>query len=388
MLGQVGNDVVHVPIVTSGVGGTGKTSFNFAWQPLIRFVKTGNGLQADYSVLEKYLDAYAKHCGPPKAISLYLWGYNSAKEFVGAYEGGGLAKGFEASESKTKFTPPRVLVWDPKTGATAEQVVPVVGEEGSEQFYKPLVDGVRALVVKRGWSERSIMLGLGGDFRPGRGTVDLFKQWTPYARWDYLSHFSGDPGPNKQGKLIATGGAEMGMREWPGGGVRMETWLASPLEFLDLPTDRWVHQPYSPPLIFRTLKSDAGAIGRLGLDFWQAGSGGPRSTSFFSHVETLTVPGQAGASPTVRFQMFRECVQDYEVKAAILKALPALTEEQRKPYRALLSELDTRKAWGNPFYLSQTELAYDWPGYVARLHEAAAEVTGAKSEARWQNPPR
>jgi hypothetical protein len=45
-------------------------------------------------------------------------------------------------------------------------------------------------------------------------------------------------------------------------------------------------------------------------------------------------------------------------------------------------------SWGAPWYLSQCELAYDWPGYVARLHQAAAELAGVKSEARWEAPPR
>jgi hypothetical protein len=33
------------------------------------------------------------------------------------------------------------------------------------------------------------------------------------------------------------------------------------------------------------------------------------------------------------------------------------------------------------------ELAYDWPTYLARLHAAAAELTGLNMDASWERPP-
>ncbi|MEI6176972.1 MAG: glycoside hydrolase domain-containing protein [Verrucomicrobiota bacterium] len=385
LLGQVGNDTVHVPVLVSGVGAAGgKSSFSFSWSPLIRWIKTDKGLTPDFTVLEKYLDTYSKYCAPPRGISLYIWGQSSSREVADAYENRRIP-----SRENVKFAPPRIVVWDPKTDTTTTQNAPFIGDEGSEAFWKPLFDGVHALVVKRGWSERAIMLGLGGDIRPGQKTVDLLKQWAPYARWDYLSHFSGDPGP-KDGKMIATGGAEIGMMEHPGGGMGLpafEQSVSTPRDFLLLPTDRWVHMETSPPLIFRTMKADVGCIGRLGLDFWNARRGGTISTSFFSHVNSLTVPGADGAMPTVRFQMFREDVQDMEVRTQIIRAYLRLPDTERAPYRAVLGELSQRYGLGSPFYLSQNELAYDWPGYVARLHQTAAQLAGVKVEAKWDVPP-
>ncbi|HUT35212.1 MAG TPA: glycoside hydrolase domain-containing protein [Planctomycetota bacterium] len=381
LLGQVGNDVVHVPILVSGVGGTGKSGTRFNWQPIIRWTKTPQGLKPDLTILEKYLDAYARHCAPPRAISLYIWGASSAKEHADAYENRRIP-----TRENVKYSPPLVVVLDPNTGTASEATVPAIGDEGSEQFWKPLLDGVRALVTRRGWPERVIMLALGGDIRPGQKTAELVKQWAPYARWDFLSHFSGDPAP-QDGKMVATGGMEVGMMEWPRGTASLrlpqfEERVAKPYDFLELPTDRWLHQEYSPPLVFRTMTANWGCIGRIGLDFWQARTSreAPRSTSFFSHVESLTVPGPDGPVPTVRFQMLREGVQDAEVKTAIVRAYLKLPEEERKPYQALLDELLVRMGWGSPFYLSQSELGYDWPGYVARLHLAAAELAGGKAQ--------
>ena len=394
LLAQVGNDVIPVPVITSQLGAAAKdakTKFKFGWAPMIRWMKRPQGLQPDLSILEKYLDAYTKHCAPPQAISLYIWGESSAKETAQGYENRRIP-----TRENTNYAPPRVQLWDPATGEVTEQQAPAIGDEGSEAFWKPMLDGVRALVVKRGWSERIIALGLGGDVRPGQKTVNLLKTWAPYARWNYLSHFSGDPGPNKEGKMIATGGAEMAMVECPDKGVvsrgagqldQFEKEMKNPRDFLLLPTDRWRHQENSPPLIFRTMESGPGCIGRLGLDFWKARQGGPRSTSFFSHVESLTMPGPDGALPTLRFQMLRENVQDWEIKRMMVAAYLKLPDEKRAPYRAVLNELARRVEFGSSFYLSQSELQYDWPAYVARLHETAADLLGTKSEARWAKPP-
>ena len=46
-----------------------------------------------------------------------------------------------------------------------------------------------------------------------------------------------------------------------------------------------------------------------------------------------------------------------------------------------------RMALASPFFLSQHELSYDWPSYVASLHLAAGELSGARSGAAWDKPP-
>jgi hypothetical protein len=264
-------------------------------------------------------------------------------------------------------------------------------EKGAEAFYKPLLEGMSQTVRKRGWSERIIMLGLGGDKRPSQRDGELMRQWAPYARWDLLSHFSGDP-DHKDSKLIATGGLEIGVKGWPWlkevGATSVQEWAAQvrqPLEFLQLPTDRWKWQEYSPPLVFRTVAIQNGHLGRIGLDFWLSGRDAPTNRSFFQNINALTVAGPDGATPTVRFQMLREGVQEWEARTAILKALADLTEERRQAHVALLDELPRRLAWGSA-YLSQHELSYDWPGYVARIYQAAAELAGERTDAAWDKP--
>jgi hypothetical protein len=79
--------------------------------------------------------------------------------------------------------------------------------------------------------------------------------------------------------------------------------------------------------------------------------------------------------------MVREGLQDFEARWVIAKKILSLPEAERQAYRALLNEIHTHiGVWGtiNPIYLlPHTALGYDWQGYVARVHAAAA-ADGAK----------
>jgi hypothetical protein len=287
-----------------------------------------------------------------------------------------------------------VLQWDPATGETNEIPAPRFEDRGAEQFWRPVFDGVRSIVRRRGWSERTILLGLGGDLRPSTATADRLRQWAPYARWNLLSHFSGDPAP-VDGRLTAGGNLEVGLKQWPwmicGRALPARGWeqeVEQPLDFMAMPTARWHHQEFSPPIMFRTLPLLWGSVSHLGLDFWMPGAdGGPGNTSFFVHVNALTAQGPDGAIPTVRFQMLREAVQDVHVRRAMVRAYLKLPEEQRQKYRDLLDEFTLRVAFG-AHIPSGGELSYDWPDYVARVYQTAGDLANQKTEASWDHPPK
>ena len=416
LMGQLGNDVVYVPVV--------QPSQLCHETGLIRWVKAGSGLgrgkaasaaqagyRPDFSAFEKYLDAYLKYCAPPLAISLVIWDERSATEVAHAYEGSA-----GVNLPRTPKTPFRVTLYDPKTGKMSGMEPPRItgklggepGEEprliagkGSEAFWKPMLDGVHKIVKKRGWSERVILLGIGGDIRPSQKMGEILRQWAPYARWNIFSHFSGDPGtifhktgPGvealKKGKLIAVGDLEVGLKEWPAqcaccaSVAHIEKWIQQPREFLELGNHRWHWAEWSPPMFYRTLGLLQLRFTRVGMDFWDRW---PRAGKVQGSVPVeVLAAGPEGAIPTVRFQLLRQSVQDVEAKLAILKALPNLPAEQQKACRAFLDDLRTRYGVGDG-YLSQQELSLDWPAYVAKMYELAAEISGAKTVARWEDPP-
>jgi hypothetical protein len=390
MAAQLGNDIMYVPVM---VGSHMKHQTG-----LIRWVKTAGGLRPDYSAFEQYLDLYLKYCAPPKGISLYVWSQTSAKEVANAYEGRAIVT--MASNPKATM---QVTQWDPTTRANQSITVPTFLDDGAQAFWKPMLDGVRQIVQKRGWSERVIMLGIASDTRPSQKTGELLREWAPYARWDIYSHFSADPavgggrgffykGPplpgSAPGKMIAIGNLEVGMKEVPDGGIlsaaAMERRLQEKIEFLHLSIHRLVYNDQTGPLVFRTLPCHAPSIARVGLDFWSGGGGGLIWGGFATRLATRRPDGPG---PTVRLALMRQGMQDYEARLTLLESLAKLPEQQQKPYRDLFDDLVRRERIGGQF-LSQTELGLDFSSYVSQVYRAAEELTGIKAQATWENPPR
>jgi hypothetical protein len=387
LAGQLGGDIMYVPVLIGQHMGHRSG--------LIRWVRTDKGLQPDFGLFEKYLDLYVKYCSPPKAMSLYVWSADSAKELANAYEGRAIM-----TMAKNPQAVARVTQWDPKTGATESAVAPTFLDEGAEAFWKPMLDGVQAIVKKRGWSERIIMLGLGSDFRPSQKTGELLRRWAPYARWDIYSHFSGDPGVgggpgffykgpppagSAPGKMVAIGDLEVGVKEHPWGSEK--GWIEK-LDFLDLPLQRGHFYDQSPPMSFRTWPLHSGRLARVGLEFW------PEAIRYQAPIWGvypiyLAGRGADGPVPTVRLRNIQQSLQEFEPRLTILEALAKLPPEEQKthPHRALLDDLHRRMAMGGS-RLSQTELNLNWPAYAARVYRAAEELSGVKTQACWENPPR
>jgi hypothetical protein len=388
MVGQLGGDVMFVPVI---IGTHMKSSSG-----LIRWVKTGKGLQPDFSLFEKYLDLYQKHCAPPRAISLYVWSPESAKEVADVYENRQIST--RSSNPKASVS---VTAWDPRTRVSSDVVAPTFLDEGAEAFWKPMFDGVHAIVKKRGWSERSIMLGCGGDTRASERTGELLRKWAPYARWDIYSHFSGDPGAayrgpplpgSAPGKFVAVGNLEVGMREAPSGGcysaAALEQFWLRKIDYLDLTMHRVTFYDRSGPMMFRTLPMHNGSLSRVGIDFWPVHGRAQYGVLIWgSYALALAGRGAEGPIPTVRMLMMRQGLQDFETRLTVVEALPKLPPEQQKTYRELLDELPRRVAVGNA-YLAQMELNLDWPDYVAQMHRAAEELSGIKTDAKWEEPPK
>jgi hypothetical protein len=391
LMGQLGNGVVQVPVILGNMSaviisqsqGVKATEF----QPLVRWVKTGDKLAPEFSLLEKYLDAYLKHCGPPKAISFYVWDARSTRKMTAAWWGLASTSYDAANQGKI---PLRVLQWDPVTDITTPIPAPEFEDAGAAAFWRPLLDGLRAVVTKRGWSDRIIMLGQGGDARPSAKSTELLREWAPYARWHFFSHFSIDPRP-KDGKWFSAEKTELGLGVSPFFHTylqrteALERQMAIPNEFIEQTTQRWTWSPDSPPITFRQLPL-LGDLGRIGLDFWLKVPESPQYSSYQGGIDTLTVPGPDGPEPTVRFQLLREGVQDMEIRRMIIRALLAKPEDQRKPYRELLDEHLRRELWTGGF-VGKFDLQYDWRTYAAQVQQTAAELAGQTTQASWDTPP-
>ena len=392
MQAQVGNDILHVPVILNGFGVTAKSWLGRGLAepgprrraPMIRWVRKDGGLVPDFTILERFLDRYLQFCAPPKALALYIWDSSSAAELALAYEGSRVPT--RAYAPKSRFL---IAAWDPATGTLTDTPAPQFTDSGAEAFWKPMLDGVHEIVVKRhGWPEDCIMLGQGGDMRAGSNTVQNLRRWAPYARWSVLSHFSGDPGPGKDGRLIATGDLEIGLKESPYRSIMslktLEDQIYRPPRFLDMCPQRWEHSDASPSLFFRTMPLISGTVTRLALDYWPGGPG--HGSGWFHNTSHISVFGPRGAIPTVRFQMFREGVQDLEMCRMIVQGLQGKPPGIREQYGRLLDAVGEqyRTFHQIPPCL---ELPADLVGRSARLMAAAAELAGHPSKDRWDAPP-
>jgi hypothetical protein len=400
--GSLGGKVAFAPVLVGGHMGHEAG--------LIRWVKNGAGMKPDFSLFERYLDLYVRHCGPPQAISLYVWSQDVAQEAAHAYEGSR-----SPSREYVPKRPLQVTLWDPKTGRTESIPAPNWLAPEAEAFWKPLLDGVREIVVKkRGWPEKTILLGIGSDTRPSVKTGEMFRGWAPYARWDIYSHFSGDPGAggightfykgpplagSAPGKFIAIVNLEVGLKEIYGYYLLksdgLEAFTKNGDEYLTATVQRVGPGTQGAPIVYRMQPMIDGRWTRLGIDFWPEPPSMQRSRYhpliWGATPLWLTWPGPQGPQPTVRLMMIREGLQDFEARLAIAAQLGRLPAERQKPYRELLDDLGRRTppfGEGPVALLPQTELSYDWQGYVAALHAAAAELAGVKVQANWDAPPK
>jgi len=329
-MGELGNNVLLV----------GALARNHLGQehPLIRFRKMPGGrYEPDLRLLAKYLDLYAAHAGPPRALIVLVWEHG-----VRGREMQYLRKGRDR------------LVWeisvvDGAGGVRIEGVHPA-DKPGGEKVWKPLMDGLRRLLGQRGWPAETIVLGYATDHRPDEETVAFYRKHAPQARWAIWTHGRGDRRP-RNGRLTL-GPMEIGHYMHPyctdlvyprDSGI-MGGW---DLDFMEYTNPRKYIYQYSPLSQWRNF---AGALtltggrrhrrqmhgacgfGHVGLDYWDLGGGrglllkwhGGVWGNLFRHgPRSIVAPGPDGPVGTVRLEMLREGMQECEARIAIEKALVA-----------------------------------------------------------------
>ena len=396
MMGQLGSDVVHVPVTLGTYRGV-KTG-------MIRWVKQGDGYRRDYRALETFLDLWTKHCGPPKALTIDMYDARNDPETIDCRD-----KVFGVRPRNDKAPPPKVTLLDPASGEMTELVAPWIGDPPGEAFWRPVFDEVRAIVRRRGWPDSVIMIGEPLDDRPTERFVKLIEQWAPYARWSFFSHFSGD--------ATSLGGAKTTEVAAQADG----RWIALPR--MEVGYGAMPHEPMSPAMTpqderrqemtaliggssrcaicqgagpdnYRTIVWWTGNSAHHGIDYWSLpGTGRLHASLGMLSADvpfSMTVPGPDGPLPTVRFQMYREAVQEAEAWLTIVGTCATRQDDQAKAYMALYRDALNLYARGGGVEnstLPLAKLSLGWPGAIARAYEAAGELTGAASNAKWDQPP-
>jgi len=360
LMGQVGNDVVYIPVVRYTHLGNNSG--------MIRWAGGADGdAKVELGVLERFLDLYEKHCGPPKVLCLDVW-----------------SRRIRRGES------PAISQLDTRTGKVEEMAAPPYGAEGSDIFWRPMMDGVRHAVRQRGWDERCVMIGVATDWWPRRQTVTFFKSIAPYARWAIFTHGRERNlrRSDRPGVVTVGPGMEIGYHESPFFLDDKMAWLPWERGFLKATSMRGYVTTAAHPLFYR-LATDLACtpetlgIARIGLDYWTEdgytliGAYERWNKLFRNSPRTLTVPGLAGPLPTVRYQVFKEGLQETEARLYIAQALyrDSLRPALAAALRARLHSVLERRLKGRELAAAHVEQASaQWYRQTMDVYAAAGEL--------------
>jgi len=367
MMGRLGNDVIYIPVVRYTHLGNNSG--------MIRWVETGDGFLPDFSVLERFLDLYESRVGEPQVLCLEVWNRR-------------IQRGEE----------PIVSRLDPRTGEVSELRAPRYGRDGSDEFWRPMMDGVRDTVIRRGWDERCIMVGVATDWWPRRATVDFYKTISPYARWAIFTHGREKNlrRSDRPGAVVIGPGMEIGYHESPYVLPGRAAWMPWERGFIRATSMRQYVKD-SSHLLFYRLAPDVACtpetlgIARIGFDYWEAqgytliGAYERWNKLFRNNPRALIAPGPQGPLATVRYQMFREGIQETEARLYIAQALhrdamtPFLDPDLRSRCHDVIGErLAARELAAH--YVESASVR--WHSQTERIYQVAARLQESIAEGR------
>ncbi len=359
----------------------------------------------DFTVMNRYLDAYARHVRTPEFVTLYVW------------EPGARLTG------RRKPAQESVILTKIVDGEPQEWAAPLFDAEPGSAL-ELLLDGFRSEILARGWEDTQILIGMAHDQVPSEGIAGRFKDLAPWAKWVRFSHYAdGVPAPAPDATSCTQFGyLELGFREQvtppcrPTGG-----W---DLGFPRLTILRRVITEYNPLTQFRHAidvavggtpferYNDNAFMGicRWALDYWNVGESGSLLLKYERNrwglmyrpvsVKKLLGPGRAGPVATTRLEMLLEGLQETEARIAIEKALAggalteAATEEcndllaSRVAFRTRSGKVTLGRYKHGGFEGSDTEheiytrlwgVAPDWQAETLKLFELARRVSRTES---------
>lgn len=386
-LGRVGNKTLFIPLIAKCNFGNEQTMVRWIRDTpnaaTTNVVQAGDKFKHDFTPVEKYLDLYIEKVGKPKVVCFILWEI---------YAGGGY---FGKDNMRLAGLP--VSLFDPASKQVSILTCPPYGTVESEEFWKPVLDGLHERLTKRGLTDENYMVGIAGDIRPGKVVVDQVRKLAPYAKWVVHSH----------GKVNDLYGVPVGYisHVWgvggqPPGWKQEWQYTVFPREGVSVAL-----RSFSQPAAFHSigehgLLNGLRGFGRMGADFWNVTGDKEKRCLIARFPETnwnqlnpnasttdFLYAGPDGAVPTVRFEMLREGIQECEARIYIEKTLADKTrrekvgEELAKKAEAMLEERaqlltdavgkrgQPAKGWG--WFVDES----DWQNKAEKLFGMAGEIS-------------
>jgi hypothetical protein len=396
-LGELGCKVVYLPVIR-------RTYFGNE-HAMVRWIRKDDGtFDHDFRIVERYIATAVKHLKTPPVVCVYCWEVSTGSTYMSG-------KHHHVENTGMPYT-----VLDPKTGKLTAATGPTWGSKEIRDFWQPVFNGIRAILRKHGL-ESSMAVGICGDRRAHEDAVKDLRAVAPDAGWVVASHNMPDV---IHGQPVAYGTGVWGLAPGPDPSVkRYYGWQSS--------KRRAVFPRYGAGVIGHSLRTGSAlpvyrgsteaamtgargrlrGVGRCGADFWpvlkvrhrtrpvcgrypetSGWHGGWLKNSF----PYLLAPGPDGPLATVRFEVFREGVQETEARVALEKLLTDAAARKRLGaaragrYQLVLDRrmrAYRRAVAGGGTYLTWMEYAggTGWQERSWDLYAAAAEATGGAAPA-------
>jgi hypothetical protein len=373
LLGHVGNDFVHVPIINRS-----QTGNDAGWVCWVR--KKDGSFGYDFTVFDRYMALVKTYLKQPDFICLHVWRspiYNP---------------------TPTMSKPHFVTELDPKSGKKTPLRVPAYGTKESLAFWKPVMLAIKKRLARLDL-EKSICLGVLIENRlPSKLTE--FHDILPEAGWVKGCHVP----TTANHPVRMKGGSSIVLQEhayptrirdprkslpaiWERGRVGARFYRGN-AERRDLQDYRILCE--------RNMYYGSNGFGRVGLDFWPVRKARGRRRFVYQrwpesssaqrgvYVFRLAWPGPNGAEPTLRLEAIREGLQETEAAILIGEAqarhADRLGPELARRCRDILVRRvqycieRTHQPWG-PVFIHVNHRG--WQDLNAELFDAAADVAAA-----------
>ncbi len=301
-MGEIGGRVVYVPLIA------GAEWFRNA-QGMVYWVKTDTGEYTyDFSVLERYLDMAQKHL-TIEVVCLYVGEFGGRHGKVGAT--------LREPDGRVSLLP--LPEYKPTDSAVS--------------FWKPVMTETLQRLAKRGLADKAVV-GLIWEQPTQQKSADpiaLFHKVWPELKLAQIAHYGGQKG--------GFGNVPFGhvMSVW-GNYTPQKSKLYGardlPIKVVWHPRADGIYdiRPIASPAVWLRVAERAAdgcmGLGPVGMDFWNLpgrgtleGAGAWNLSMSVQTASALLAPGPDGPATTVRYELFRQGVQEAEARYLIENAL-------------------------------------------------------------------
>ncbi|MGD0896826.1 MAG: glycoside hydrolase domain-containing protein [Thermoguttaceae bacterium] len=334
------------------------TKTAFGKDPLVVFKKEGARYTPDLTNARRYLQEWQKQIGEPYMVCLHLW------------------------DVTVQGSVP-VLI---REGDTVKPgALPDFGEAGSEQIWKETVEGLRQIMGELGWKKSVLMLGTLQDHQPKKNVVEFFAANFPKMPWSIYSHASWSPKGMQVGFFMSpcAQGKDFPCFSNHRDGLVQSSGLTQYRIFPMLDIMHWLNQG--------TFNGTTGLLGSggMGFDYWEvklARNGTSGHWMAFNNagwgnivrgaVGCFIAPGPDGAVPTVRYEVYRQGLQECEALAYIYgnKTNPKLPSDMAQRIKAL------HAMTSGQILVLFTGADVGWNQVQDQIYTCAADIAKALSE--------